>query len=92
MDRTWVEQQLATMESRETDYAQRISIATYLVKHIAQAPDPLDVVRRARNAMADLSHDRRVPLDAAAVADRISRELTVASDVVDAAYRTRNLV
>ena len=90
MDRTWVEQQLATMESREADYAQRISIATYLVKHISQAPDPLEVVRRARNAMADLSRDRRVPLDAAAVADRITRELTVASDVVDAACRIRN--
>lgn len=90
MDRIWVEQQLAAMESRETDYAQRISIATYLVKHIAQAPDPLEVVRRARNAMTDLSRDRRVPLDAAAVADRITRELTVATDVVEAASRSRS--
>lgn len=92
MDRIWMEQQLAAMESRDTDYVQRISIAAYLVKHIAQTPDPLEVVRRARSAMADLSRDRRVPLDAAAVADRITRELTVASDVVDAACRIRNPV
>lgn len=89
MDRIWMEQQLAAMESRDTDYAQRISIATDLVKNISLAPDPLEVVWRARNAMAELCRDHRVPLGAAAVADRISRELTVAGEVVEAAARAQ---